>query len=51
MVDCLLKNIPVLISLSLLKEKSKEEIEELIIHFMINEGRKMNKLLKSVVVF
>ncbi len=46
MVDCLFKNIPVLISLPLLKEKSKEEIEELIIHFMINEGRKMNKIIK-----
>lgn len=46
MMDSLLKNIPVLISLPLLKEKSKEEIEELIIHFMLNEGKKMNKTIK-----
>lgn len=46
MIDRLLKNIPVVISLPLLKEKSKEEIEELIIHFMVNEGKKMNKIIK-----
>lgn len=46
MIDRLVKNIPVIISLPLLKEKSKEEVEELIIHLMVNEGKKMNKVIK-----
>lgn len=46
MIDRLLKNIPVIIYLPSLKEKSKEEMEELMIHFMKNEGRKMNKVIK-----
>lgn len=46
MIDRLLKNIPVIIHLPSLKEKSKEEMEELIIHFMKNEGKKMNKSIK-----
>jgi len=46
MIDRLLKNIPVIIYLPSLKEKGKEEMEELIIHFMKKEGNKMNKIIK-----
>lgn len=46
MIDRLLKNMPVIIHLPPLKEKSKEEMEELIIHFIKNEGNKMNKVIK-----
>lgn len=46
MIDRLLKNIPIIIHLPSLKEKSKEEVEELIIHFMKKEGHKMNKTVK-----
>lgn len=42
----LLKNIPVTINMPTLQEKSKEEIEELIIFFVKNEGKIMRKNIK-----
>ncbi|MBM6800829.1 hypothetical protein H7U28_18845, partial [Coprobacillus cateniformis] len=42
----LLKNIPVILNVPSLKEKSNEEKEELIIHFIQQEGKKMEKTIK-----
>lgn len=46
MDERLLKNIPVILNVPSLKEKSNEEKEELIIHFIQQEGKKMDKTLK-----
>lgn len=46
MNERLLKNIPVILHIPPLNEKSKEEKEELIIHLIKNEGKHMNKTLK-----
>ncbi|MEG0365188.1 MAG: PRD domain-containing protein [Coprobacillus sp.] len=46
MNERLLKNIPVILNIPPLNEKSKEEKEELIIHLIKNEGKRMNKVLK-----
>lgn len=41
----LLKNIPLILEIPKLQEKSQEEKEELIIHFIQKEGLKMNKTI------
>ncbi len=46
MTERLLKNIPLILNIPNLREKSKEEKEELIIHFIKNEGNKMHKTIK-----
>ncbi|MFV0394330.1 MAG: PRD domain-containing protein [Coprobacillaceae bacterium] len=46
MNERLLKNIPVILNMPTLQDKSKEEKEELIIHFIQNEGKKVQKKLK-----
>lgn len=46
MSERLLKNIPLILDVPKLQDKSKEEKEELIIHFIKKEGTKMNKIIK-----
>ena len=46
MSERLLKNIPLILDVPKLQDKSKEEKEELIIHFIQNEGLKMKKTIK-----
>lgn len=44
--DRLLKNIPIIIEMPSLIDKGQEEIEELVIHFVKNEGKVMKKNIK-----
>lgn len=46
MSERLLKNIPVIVKVPSLTDKSNEEKEELIIYFVQQEGKKMNKTMK-----
>lgn len=46
MNEQVLKNIPVIVNMPTLQERSKEEIEELIVFFVKSEGKIMNKNIK-----
>lgn len=46
MSEQILKNIPVIVNMPTLQERGKEEIEELIVFFVKNEGKVMNKKIK-----
>lgn len=46
MNERLIKNIPIILQVPSLQDKSKEEMEELVIHFIQNEGKRMNRKIK-----